>query len=215
MAIDVTPSNGELESLPSHPRQGTTGASPEIQANAPGELRVIRRNGKVTQFRCQQDRGRDDQGLPRRRGRQRRGLPPGARPGSELTEQLAGTDPTQPGRRHRAHRGHPGPGRTGADALRRAQGRPRLCAVPRGKHANAPKRPPSAGTEQAETLVSVTLADGSTRPLDIQRLRRLVDEACAGSRRRRRVDPRRHLRNLFDGVKEKDVSQALVMSARA
>jgi hypothetical protein len=31
-------------------------------------------------------------------------------------------------------------------------------------------------------LVAVTLDDGTTRPLDIERLRRLVDEACAGSR---------------------------------
>jgi ribonucleoside-diphosphate reductase alpha chain len=51
MAIDVTPSNGELESFAVPPEdKGTTGASPEIQANAPGELRVIRRNGKVTSF---------------------------------------------------------------------------------------------------------------------------------------------------------------------
>ncbi len=66
-----------------------------------------------------------------------------------------------------------------------------------------------------EQLVNVTLADGTLRPLDIQRLRALVDEACSGLEQ---VDAQRILqdacRNLFDGVKESDVSQALVMSAR-
>ena len=66
-----------------------------------------------------------------------------------------------------------------------------------------------------ETLVNVTLADGSTRPLDIQRLHALVNEACSGLDD---VDAQRILddtcRNLFDGVKESDISQVLVMSAR-
>ncbi|MEN8178118.1 MAG: ribonucleoside-diphosphate reductase subunit alpha [Pseudomonadota bacterium] len=66
-----------------------------------------------------------------------------------------------------------------------------------------------------EQLVNVTLQDGSIRPLDIKRLRALVDEACIGLQE---VDASKILedtcRNLFDGVKEKDVSQFLVMSAR-
>ncbi|MET0050046.1 MAG: ATP cone domain-containing protein, partial [Candidatus Thiodiazotropha sp.] len=63
--------------------------------------------------------------------------------------------------------------------------------------------------------VNVTLADGTTRPLDTDRLQALVQEACNGLEE---VDTQRILtdacRNLFDGVKESDVSQALVMSAR-
>ncbi len=66
-----------------------------------------------------------------------------------------------------------------------------------------------------QQLVNVTLADGSSRPLDIQRLHALVNEACNGLPE---VDAKKILedtcRNLFDGVKEADVSQALVMSAR-
>ncbi len=61
----------------------------------------------------------------------------------------------------------------------------------------------------------VTHEDGSRHPLDLQRLELLVNEAC---KELAEVDARRILsettRNLFDGVKEKDVSQALVMSAR-
>jgi ribonucleoside-diphosphate reductase alpha chain len=75
----------------------------------------------------------------------------------------------------------------------------------------AEKRP----AEQPEQLVNITLADGSTRPLDIERLRRLVTEACSGLEA---VTVESILddtcRNLFDGVKEQDVSHALVMSAR-
>ncbi len=61
----------------------------------------------------------------------------------------------------------------------------------------------------------VTHEDGSRHPLDLKRLELLVNEAC---KELAEVDARRILsettRNLFDGVKEKDVSQALVMSAR-
>ncbi|WP_456445138.1 ribonucleoside-diphosphate reductase subunit alpha [Thiolapillus sp.] len=70
-----------------------------------------------------------------------------------------------------------------------------------------------AGEE--EHLVNITLADGSVQPLNVQRLRTLVEEACRGLDE---TDPQVILddscRNLFDGVKEEDVSQTLVMSAR-
>jgi len=78
--------------------------------------------------------------------------------------------------------------------------------------AQAAARPEPTGTAGLE----VTLADGSRRPLDLGRLRRLLDEAC---RDLESVDGEMILndtcRNLFDGVRESDVAQALVMSARA
>jgi len=70
-------------------------------------------------------------------------------------------------------------------------------------------------TPATEHPLCVTLADGSTRPLDVARMGRLVDEAC---RELAGVDAAAILtdttRNLFDGVRETDVGQALVMSAR-
>ncbi|WP_342721885.1 ribonucleoside-diphosphate reductase subunit alpha [Thiocapsa roseopersicina] len=73
----------------------------------------------------------------------------------------------------------------------------------------------STPAEAAHPL-SVTLPDGTTRPLDVARLTRLLDEAC---RDLDAVDAQAiladTLRNLFDGVREADVGQALVMSARA
>jgi ribonucleoside-diphosphate reductase alpha chain len=66
------------------------------------------------------------------------------------------------------------------------------------------------------TVIGVTLKDGGRRPLDMQRLMAVVNEACAGLefvQGHEIIDDA--LRNLFDGVKESDVNPALVMSARA
>ena len=66
-----------------------------------------------------------------------------------------------------------------------------------------------------ESTLHVTLNDGTRQPLDIERLRHLIDEACSGLAQ---VDNAAILRdtqrNIFDGVSEKDVEKALVMSAR-
>src|SRR5690554_2625321 len=63
--------------------------------------------------------------------------------------------------------------------------------------------------------LSVTLADGSTRLLDLGRIDILVQDACEGLEN---VDPQRiveeSLKNLYDGVTVDGVSQALMMTAR-
>jgi ribonucleoside-diphosphate reductase alpha chain len=70
---------------------------------------------------------------------------------------------------------------------------------------------------QAEERIQlhVKLKDGSLLPLDIQRLQTVVNEACEGllsvSAERVYNDT---LKNLFDGVPQKDVSPTVVMSAR-
>jgi ribonucleoside-diphosphate reductase alpha chain len=64
-------------------------------------------------------------------------------------------------------------------------------------------------------VLHVTLEDGTRRPMDGGVLDALVGEACAGIEQ---VDPGAitadALRNLFDGVSERDLATALVMSAR-
>ncbi|MEN8174314.1 MAG: ribonucleoside-diphosphate reductase subunit alpha [Pseudomonadota bacterium] len=81
----------------------------------------------------------------------------------------------------------------------------------------AQKRAEKAAEEgpAEQSLVNVTLADGSSTPLDIERLRNLVAEACKGLAE---TDAEMILndtcRNLFEGITESDVSQSLVMSAR-
>ena len=77
-----------------------------------------------------------------------------------------------------------------------------------------------ARAARAETVpgppaLRVTLQDGGTRPLDTGRLEALVEESCEGlaevSAQTIVTDA---LRNLFDGVSEQDLATALVMSAR-
>ncbi|MEZ5573602.1 MAG: ATP cone domain-containing protein [Halioglobus sp.] len=68
----------------------------------------------------------------------------------------------------------------------------------------------------AEAAINVTLADGSTQPLDEARMRRLINEACDGLTD---VDAERiisdSLRNLYDGITEKELAQAVTLCARA
>lgn len=63
--------------------------------------------------------------------------------------------------------------------------------------------------------VSVEMNDGSQQPLDESRLRLLVEEACEGLPS---AEPNalweRLRKNLFNGMREKDVGTALVMAAR-
>lgn len=80
------------------------------------------------------------------------------------------------------------------------------------KRAEEEKRHPKPANE---TTLHVIATDGSRQPLDIDRLRNLIIEACEGLAQ---VDSEAILRdtqrNLFDGVKEADVEKALVMGAR-
>jgi len=80
------------------------------------------------------------------------------------------------------------------------------------KRAEEEKKHPQPANE---STLHVTSADGSRQPLDVGRLRHLIDEACQGLAE---VDNAAILRdtqrNIFDGVNEKDVEKALVMGAR-
>ena len=68
---------------------------------------------------------------------------------------------------------------------------------------------------QAHPSIRITRADGSLAPLDMGRLNTIVTEACEGLEE---VDgdliQRETLKNLYDGVALKDVNTALVMTAR-
>lgn len=68
---------------------------------------------------------------------------------------------------------------------------------------------------QPHPSIRVTHADGSVTPLDLGRLNTIVTEACEGLAE---VDgeliQRETLKNLYDGVAQNDVNTALVMTAR-
>ncbi len=63
--------------------------------------------------------------------------------------------------------------------------------------------------------INVIRADGSRAPLDIARMRTIVSEACAGlAGVEEKAILDEAMRNLYDGVDEKDVNTSLVITAR-
>ncbi|WP_250458387.1 ribonucleoside-diphosphate reductase subunit alpha [Microbulbifer litoralis] len=72
-----------------------------------------------------------------------------------------------------------------------------------------------AAAADAHPSIRVRLEDGSSIPLDMERLRTIVNEACEGLKD---VDSEailsEALRNLYDGVSEEDINTALVITAR-
>jgi len=79
----------------------------------------------------------------------------------------------------------------------------------------AVRTPAEEAAVQAHPSIRITLADGSFAPLDLGRLNTIITEACEGLEE---VDgdliQRETLKNLYDGVALTDVNTALVMTAR-
>ncbi|SHF82520.1 ribonucleoside-diphosphate reductase alpha chain [Modicisalibacter ilicicola DSM 19980] len=90
----------------------------------------------------------------------------------------------------------------------------RAYVLYREEHARARQ---AAGGDIAKPhpTLNVTLADGSTRPLDLGRIEVLVQDACEGLAN---VDAKKivddSLKNLYDGVSQDGVATALMMTAR-
>ena len=196
----------------------TPGPSSEVARHQPGQVQVIRRNGKVTHFDPSKIKVAMTKAFLAVEGS-------GAAASNrihhlvdDLSEQVISA----------LTRRLPGGGSVHIEAI---QDQVELALMRAGEHkvardyviyrdARARERAEKAASSKtapaAETGINVTLADGRTEPLDLERLRRLAREAAAGLDA---VDDeaivRDTLRNLFDGVKEADVGQALVLSARA
>ncbi|MCB1785403.1 MAG: ribonucleoside-diphosphate reductase subunit alpha [Chromatiaceae bacterium] len=217
MTIEVTPLHGGTENIAARPSESADAeAGPELNANAPGGLRVIRRNGKVTGFDANKIAVAMTKAFLAVEGGNAAASGRVHDLVQELTVQLADA----------LKRRNPAGGTIHIEDI---QDQVELALMRSGEHKVARayvlyreeqtrKRAEESAkkqTKKEEHLVNITLADGSTRPLDVARLRKLVTEACAGLEA---VTSESILddtcRNLFDGVKERDVSQALVMSAR-
>jgi ribonucleoside-diphosphate reductase alpha chain len=65
--------------------------------------------------------------------------------------------------------------------------------------------------------INVTLPDGTLQPLDLRRLRTVIDEACAGLGEAVSVDKifDGTLANLYEGVAQAEVSKSAIFSSRA
>ncbi|MCG6859976.1 MAG: ribonucleoside-diphosphate reductase subunit alpha [Chromatiaceae bacterium] len=214
MAPEV-PSAVPLDTVALSPEPERRDKQTEIVAHAPGQVQVIRRNGKVTHF--------DSNKIMVAMTKAFLAVEGGNAAASSrihdrvqtLTDQVVAA----------LTRRLPGGGTVHIEDI---QDQVELALMRAGEHKvardyvlyreqRARERAEKSVAHPAEAhRINVTLVDGSTRPLDIARLERLVAEACRGLEA---VDGRAILddacRNLFDGVKEADVSQALVMSARA
>ena len=192
-------------------------ADVELRANTPGEMRVIRRNGKVNAF----DPSKISVAITKAFLAVEGSTAAASGRIHELVEEL--TDQVAKALFRRLPSG-------GTIHIEDVQDQVEL-ALMRGEHhlvarsyvlyraERARLRAEKTAQEQPESSVSselmVTLEDGTRKPLDMVRLQKIVDEAC---RDLSDVDGAWMLdetrRNLFDGVPEKDVAPALLMAAR-
>ncbi|MFM8443502.1 MAG: ribonucleoside-diphosphate reductase subunit alpha [Methylococcus sp.] len=204
-------------SKPTPPPLERPPAEVDLRANAPGEMRVIRRNGKVHGF----DASKVSVAITKAFLAVEGSTAAASRRIHEVVDEL--TDQVVKALFRRLPSG-------GTIHIEDIQDQVEL-ALMRGEHhkvarayvlyraerarlrAEKQAREPQAGT--AAHGLNVTLADGRRKPLDLDRLQAIVDQACRGLDD---VDGAWILeetrRNLFDGVPEKDVSPALVMAAR-
>lgn len=206
----------QSSTTPSLP-QGLTSVDVDLRANAPGEMRVIRRNGKVNGF----DANKISVAITKAFLAVEGSAAAASGRIHELVEDL--TDQVVKGLFRRMPSG-------GTLHIEDVQDQVEL-ALMRGEHhkvarayvlyreerkrLRAEKTHEDQPADEGVREINVTLDDGTLRALDIQRLRSIVEEAC---RDLTEVDGAWILdetrRNLFDGVPEKDVAHALLMSSR-
>jgi ribonucleoside-diphosphate reductase alpha chain len=197
------------------PNFGTPEA--ELRAVSPGEVRVIRRNGKVTGF----DASKISVAITKAFLAVEGGNAAASRRIHETVEEL--TDQVTKALLRRL----PGGGTIHIEDI---QDQVELALMRGGHHKvarayvlyreeRARLRAEKAWAEKAqqveEDVLQVTLEDGSRKPLDKTRLAAIVEEACRGLEG---VKPswiiEEARRNLFDGVAEKEIAPTLVMAAR-
>ncbi|MVF20308.1 ribonucleoside-diphosphate reductase subunit alpha [Methylocaldum sp. BRCS4] len=190
--------------------------SADLRATAPGEMRVIRRNGKVTIF----DAGKISVAITKAFLAVEGNTAAASRRIHETVEELTGQVVNALFRRNPSG---------GTIHIEDIQDQVELGLMRGGHHKIARayvlyredrarlRAQKAAEQEGAQApVIHVTLPDGSQKPLDMARLQKIVEEAC---RDLADVDGAWILeetqRNLFDGVPEKDVAPALMMAARA
>jgi len=190
---------------------------PEVAATAPGEFRVIRRNGKVTAFDGDKIKIAMTKAFLAVEG----GNAAASTRVHETVEELANSVVRAITRRMPTG---------GAIHIEDIQDQVELALMRGGQHKVARsyvlyreerarersrRQEASEEADNSRTQLSVTRKDGVRVALDETRLHRIVTEACQDIEN---TDPELILaeakRSLFDGVAEADVSKALVMSAR-
>jgi len=187
----------------------------EIKAVAPGHVRVIRRNGKVTAFDANKIAVAVTKAFLAIEGNNAAASPRIHESVAELTEQVVKA----------LTRRLPGGGTLHIEdiqdqvelALMRSGHHKvaRAYVLYREEHARLRAVKTDRVQSQDQTSIEVTRADGSRGLLNMARLQQVVEETCcelSGVDTQRILDET--LRNLFDGVPEQDVAPTLIMSAR-
>ncbi|MCQ4348712.1 ribonucleoside-diphosphate reductase subunit alpha [Pseudomonas stutzeri] len=193
-----------------------TDASLDLSATAPGQLRVIKRNGTVVAYTDDKIAVAITKAFLAVEGSSAANSSRIHDTVARLTEQVSATF------KRRMPSG-------GTIHIEEIQDQVELALMRAGEHkvardyviyreARAQERKRAAATSevaQPHPSIRVTLANGEKTPLDLGRLQTIIAEACEGLAE---VDgaliQRETLKNLYDGVSEKDVNTALVMTAR-
>jgi ribonucleoside-diphosphate reductase alpha chain len=193
----------------------------EVTATAPGTIKVIRRNGKVTGF----DASKISIAMTKAFLAVEGG---GAAESSRVREKVEALVAQVTGALTRHVSGG------GTIHIEDIQDQVELALMRAGEHkvardyviyreqraqqrkAEAAARAAAAPKAAAGSALTVKLDDGVAVPLNVERMRRVATEACAGLTG---VDAESvvaaALRDLYDGIPEGEVAQALTLSARA
>jgi ribonucleoside-diphosphate reductase alpha chain len=202
------------ENSPASVPQGAD-STPDLAATAPGQLRVIKRNGTVVPYTDDKITVAITKAFLAVEGGTAAASSRIHDTVARLTEQVTATF------KRRMPSG-------GTIHIEEIQDQVELALMRAGeqkvardyviyREAQATKRKNASAGEiaQPHPSIRITAAGGELQPLDMGRLQTIISEACEGLAE---VDgaliERETLKNLYDGVAEKDVNTALVMTAR-
>ncbi len=204
-----------VESQKSTPAQhGNTNSPAEIQATAPGQLRVIKRNGTVVPYTDDKITVAITKAFLAVEGGNAAASSRIHETVEKLTNQVSATF------KRRMPSG-------GTIHIEDIQDQVELALMRSGEHkvardyviyraARAEERKKAAPAEKAHPSIRVTLDDGTTAPLDIGRLEFIVEEACENlSEVSTEVVLTEVLKGLYDGVAMHEVNTSLVIAARS
>jgi ribonucleoside-diphosphate reductase alpha chain len=191
--------------------------APSIAATAPGQLKVIKRNGTVVPYTDDKIALAMTKAFLAVEGGSAAASPRIRELVAELTGQVSAT----------FKRRFPSGGTIHIEDI---QDQVELALMRSGEHkvardyvlyreerarARAEARKAQPAEQPAESSIQVVAEDGSRAPLDVARIRVLVGEACSGLTD---VDGERIIReamnNMYDGISAQDVSTALLIAAR-
>jgi ribonucleoside-diphosphate reductase alpha chain len=201
----------------STPPQETGAVSAAIAATAPGQVRVIKRNGTVVPFEDSKISVAITQAFLAVEGGTAAASTRIHETVAKLTEQVSATF------QRRMPSG-------GTIHIEDVQDQVELCLMRAGEHKiardyviyreeqarkRAAKQTLSPATQAVAGAINVIQADGSRAPLDLDRLHTIVSEACtdlSDVSETRILDEA--LKNLYDGVSAEELSISLVITAR-